>query len=387
MIRIADMDTIKKLQEETEKLRSQFYIFYELTKAMRSTLRLDEIVYIILTGLTARQGLAFNRAILFLVDDTNQTIQGYMGIGPVDGQEANQIWKSIEHQKMDLRSLTFAYHCLREGKKTRFSEYVESMSFPLSPASGIIYSALFDKGPVCFSADHDLRYREDPLVKHLKLKDFLTSSLWIKDEPRGLILVDNYITKKPISEDDTRIFNMFVEQAQGAIENSKVYEDTLLRAHTDSLTGLWNHGYFQYALDEEMTKAKRAKTPLSIMMIDMDNFKRYNDVQGHIQGDKALKRVSAILKDNCRKVDTLCRYGGEEFSLILPATSLQEAYLLAERIRTSVAHSDVLGSKFTISIGIAALEDFSLEKETFIRRADTALYRAKREGKNQVVPA
>ncbi|RKY31120.1 MAG: hypothetical protein DRP68_05385, partial [Candidatus Omnitrophota bacterium] len=101
---------IEDLRKELEKARSQFYIFYELTQAMRTTLRLEEISYIILTGLTAHHGLGFNRATLFLVEEKEKTINGLMGIGPMDSEEANRIWKAIEDQKMDLYALIKAYH-------------------------------------------------------------------------------------------------------------------------------------------------------------------------------------------------------------------------------------------------------------------------------------
>ncbi len=102
-------ENLKKLKDALEKAKSQFYIFYELTQVMRSTLRLDEIAYIILTCLTARQGLAFNRAILFLVDSPRKTIDGFMGIGPVDSEDANSVWELIEDRKMDLYALIDTY--------------------------------------------------------------------------------------------------------------------------------------------------------------------------------------------------------------------------------------------------------------------------------------
>ncbi|UCC95675.1 MAG: GGDEF domain-containing protein [Candidatus Omnitrophota bacterium] len=381
------MEDTKKLKEEVEKFRSQLYIFYELTKALRSTLRLDEIVYIILTGLTAHQGLAFNRAMLFLADKKNEHIKGFMGIGPMDAQEANMVWESIEEQKMDLYGLIQAYHRIKEGKKPRFMEFIQRLSFSFSPQEGFIYKALFEKGPLHVKENklHDLR--NDPLIHHLKLREFLISSLWIKGNPKGAILVDNYITKKPITDDDSRIFNMFVEQAQGAIENSQVFEDTLIKSHTDPLTDLWNHGYFQYQLDEVLVGAKSRNEPLSIMMIDLDNFKNFNDTYGHIEGDKVLKRVSAILRENCRRLDLLCRYGGEEFSLILPLTNKEDAYHLGERMRQSVAEEEIARHRFTVSIGIATFPQNAQEKEHLIKKADDALYQAKREGKNRVVLA
>ena len=178
-----------------------------------------------------------------------------------------------------------------------------------------------------------------------------------------------------------------MEQAVGALENSQSFENTLTKAHTDTLTSLWNYGYFQYKLDEELSKATAEKLPLSLMMIDIDDFKNFNDACGHIQGDSALRHISGILKENCRKIDIVCRYGGEEFALILPVNNKQEAAPLGERIRKSIEEKEILDHNFTISIGIASFPQDSLDKEKLVKKADQALYEAKRRGKNRVALA
>jgi diguanylate cyclase (GGDEF)-like protein len=381
-------DEIKRLQEELERTRFQLYFFYELTKAMRLTLKLDEITYIILTGLTAHEGLGFNRAVIFFVDEEEKKLKGSMGIGPVDSKEADEIWHHIEEEKKDLYDLINDYSRIRENKiKPRFMEFVRSLSFPLSRESGLIFDALYEKKILHIKEGKTPKLKDDPLVKRLILKDFLISSLWIKGKPAGVILADNYITKKSITEDDVKIFAMFMEQAAGAIENSQSFEDTLTKAHTDSLTSLWNYGYFQYRLDEELSKARSLHLPLSVMMIDIDDFKKFNDAHGHLQGDSALRQIGDVLRENCRKIDILCRYGGEEFSLILPSNNKREAGRLAERIRKSIEKKEILKSNFTVSIGIASFPRDSQNKTDLIEKADQALYAAKRKGKNRVVSA
>jgi hypothetical protein len=140
---------LKNLKVELEKAKSQLYIFYELTQAMRTSLHLEEVVYIILTGLTAHHGLGFNRAVLFLIDEQRQKINGFMGIGPMDLEEANKIWKAIEEQKMDLYALIKAYHRIKEDKiKPKFMEVTRSLSFPLNEGTGIIYEATYEKNPL-----------------------------------------------------------------------------------------------------------------------------------------------------------------------------------------------------------------------------------------------
>ncbi|UCD14797.1 MAG: GGDEF domain-containing protein [Candidatus Omnitrophota bacterium] len=380
---------IKRLKEELEKARSHLYIFYELTKAMRTTLHLEEIAYIILTGLTAHQGLSFNRAMLFLTDNTTNTIKGFMGVGPMDNQEATEIWQSIEEEKKGLYELIKTYHRIKEGKvKLKFMDFIRSLSFSLSKENGFIFQSLCKKETLHIKKDDAKKLKDDFLVRLLQLEEFLLAPLWIEGRSAGLIIVDNYVTRKPIAEEDVRIFNMFIEQSIGAIKNSQSFEDTLLKAQTDPLTGLWNYGYFQRQIDASIKAAKSKNQSFSIMMLDLDNFKKFNDTCGHIQGNLALQEISKILKDTCRKIDTLCRYGGEEFSLLLPHTSKEEAHLLGERIRKCIETTPVLDNRlFTISIGISSFPQDGQDKETFIRKADQALYYAKRNGKNQVILA
>ena len=377
---------LERLRQELEKTKSQFYIFYELTQAMRTTLRLDETAYIILTGLTAHQGLGFNRAILFLIDEVKKVIKGFMGLGPMDIEEANKIWRLIEEQKMDLYALIETYRRIKEGEiQPKLMQFTRSLEFPLKESSGLVYEALYEVVPVYIKNHLIGQYKDDPLVHRLNLKDFIIAPLWSKNNPMGIIIVDNYITKKPITDEDLRIFTMFINQASGAIENSKTYEDTLTRAHTDTLTSLWNYGYFQYKLDEEIMKARSDNRKISVLMVDIDNFKKFNDTFGHQAGDEALKNIATNIRRSARKIDIACRYGGEEFSFILPDTSKEEATTIAERMRTTISHTTIMNYTFTISIGVASFPEDAQNKEELVRKSDWALYKAKNEGRNKVI--
>ncbi|MBN2482635.1 MAG: sensor domain-containing diguanylate cyclase [Candidatus Omnitrophica bacterium] len=385
-----NQDNIHKLEHELEKARSQFYIFYELTQAMRTTLRLEEIAYIILTGLTAHHGLGFNRAVLFLVDERKENINGFMGIGPMDTSEANPIWKAIEKNKMDLYSLIQNYHSIKKDpQKPKFIEFVQTLQFPLTAESGIMYETIHEVAPlhIDITSEAGKKYAYDPIVTKLSLKEFVIAPLWSSGNPLGIILVDNCVTQKSITEENRKILAMFINQAAGAIENSKIFENTLFKAHTDSLTNLWNYGYFQYKLDEELMRAKNNGAKISVVMVDIDDFKKFNDAYGHQNGDDALKLLAKLLKENARKIDVIARYGGEEFTLILPHTNREEAVIIAERIRQAVESSEICNSRLTVSIGIASFDEDAKDKEELIRKADIALYRAKREGKNRIILA
>ncbi|MCM8787913.1 MAG: sensor domain-containing diguanylate cyclase [Candidatus Omnitrophica bacterium] len=379
-------EEIQKLKEELENTKKKLHIFYELTKVLRTTLRLDEIVYIILTALTSHQGLMFNRAILFMVDEEGKNLKGFMGIGPVDMQEADIIWSSIRNQKMDLYDLIKNYHLIKQApNKPKFMELVQSLTFPLTQESGFIFEAFWEKGILHIKKDKTEQLKNDLLIERFQLEEFLSASIWIQNQPQGLVIVDNYVTKRPIQQEDVKFFGMFMEQATGAIENSQIYEDTLIKAHKDALTNLWNHGYFQYKLDEELLNAKSKNYPLSILMIDIDDFKKFNDTYGHMQGDEALKKIGEFLNENVGEKNILCRYGGEEFAVILSSTPKEDATKLAENLREKLSESSILFNKFTISIGVASYPTDATTKEELLNKADIALYKAKKEGKNRVI--
>lgn len=161
------------------------------------------------------------------------------------------------------------------------------------------------------------------------------------------------------------------------------------RAHIDGLTGLYNRAYFQTRWKEEVERAARARSPLSLAMIDLDEFKSINDSYGHPAGDAVLQGVSQLLAQSVRLSDVACRYGGEEFALILPETTPSEAGGLCERIRArceSISWSGHPGRRVTMSVGIAGATDPSLTGLAhWIEAADQRLYDAKRAGRNRVL--
>ncbi|HEC68883.1 MAG TPA: sensor domain-containing diguanylate cyclase [Candidatus Omnitrophica bacterium] len=381
-----DEKNLQDLQRELVRLRTQFKIFYEITQALRTTLKLDEILYIILTAITAHEGLGFNRAALFFIDYNRKKIKGIMGIGHVEPAEAEGIWKFIEQERKDLYDLIEEYHRIKKSpEKPKFFELVQSLEFPLDEKAGLLYETFSEGFLIHLKKENREKFSEDPLYKVFLFEEAVFLPLWAKNQIIGILFVDNFITKKPIQEEELNILNMFASQAALAIENSKLFEDTLFRAHTDSLTNLWNYGYFQYKLDELLDQALRFNKRLSLLMIDIDDFKMYNDEFGHLEGDKALINIASLIKNSCRKRDLVCRYGGEEFAVILPEASQGEAYEIAERIRASVEdNSHLFKRKFTVSIGIASFPEDCQDKYSLVGVADSFLYQAKREGKNRV---
>ena len=160
----------------------------------------------------------------------------------------------------------------------------------------------------------------------------------------------------------------------------------------DPLTGLYNRRYMQEFLDREIRRSRRSERPLSLMMIDIDYFKRYNDTFGHPAGDDALRLVGDALRNSVRAEDLACRYGGEEFILILPECALQPAAVRAEEVRTRLdeLHAERAGElpgSVTISIGVAGFPETTDKFDLLLKFADEALYQAKHDGRDRVVVA
>ena len=157
-------------------------------------------------------------------------------------------------------------------------------------------------------------------------------------------------------------------------------------ATTDGLTGIYNRRYFEETLEKELRRAKRFNHPVSLIILDIDYFKKFNDSYGHQTGDQVLKTVAEMTKSNARDSDIVARYGGEEFVAILPETDLDGAMVLAERLRWAVENYSFVFDgnqlKITISIGVAYSE--SIDKITLVKNADAALYKAKESGRNKV---
>ena len=284
------MDELTKIKNELERTKLELSILYEISNAMRTTLRLDGILYIILTGVTAHTGLGFNRALLFLINEKEGYIEGKMGIGPETGEEANRIWSLIEGEKMDLEDLIEAYNNTDKSKNgfdSGFNKQVQRMRFSIHDTNETLLSLVAQEGmPLHLTKETVINYKNAPVIQTLKSEELVLIPLKAKNKINGIIAADNFINRKPITKDDIRMLTMLANQAGLAIENSQLYEKTVMQANLDSLTELWNHGYFQFLLNSETGKARATEQPLSLIILDIDYFKVYNDALGHQAGIK-----------------------------------------------------------------------------------------------------
>jgi diguanylate cyclase (GGDEF)-like protein len=216
----------------------------------------------------------------------------------------------------------------------------------------------------------------------------LSVSLGTGGEHVGSLLIYPHV-ERPFTEDEGRLAHWLAAQASIALENARLHRTVEQQAITDHLTGLANRRRFSESLGLEVSRAERFDGSLALVLADLDNFKRVNDLYGHQVGDEVLRRFADIMRENVREFDLAVRHGGEEFAVLLPETDLDGGARLAERLAESLRATQFTtraGQAFTVtsSFGIAAFPS-SGSAEQLILTADRALYRAKKEGKNRVI--
>ena len=218
-----------------------------------------------------------------------------------------------------------------------------------------------------------------------RTRSFISAPIKVHNKVIGVV---NIADKKSVedwvfSEIDLNILCTIVHLASVAIENADFVRQLTHLSMTDSLTGMYNHRFFIKNLDREINRSKRYTTSLCLFMIDIDNFKSYNDTYGHLEGDQLLKSLGHVLTSNLRVVDIVCRYAGDEFVAILPETNISEAMIVAGKIKKAI-ESMLSKQEITISIGLAKYLIPNMSKYDFILKADTALFEAKKRGKNTI---
>ncbi|MEK6646647.1 MAG: sensor domain-containing diguanylate cyclase [Candidatus Firestonebacteria bacterium] len=322
-------------------------------------MKLEEVLNIILGNLTNELG--YDRVVIYALETSLGGKQDYL--------------KAMAAYKIDLSK-------------------IQDYTLKLDKSIDIVPRAAIEKKSYIVSNAKDDHRCSQEFVELLNLKQYIVLPLIAKDITVGALLADNSINYKSIDEKDLPPLMLFANQAAIAIENAKLYEQIEQLAITDGLTKLHNHRYFQENLRKELSRFDRydgqQKGLLSILMMDVDWFKHYNDTNGHIAGDTVLIEIGQILKNFTRKVDLVARYGGEEFIMVLPNTTKPGAMLLAERIRKTIeehpfefGHSQPL-KKVTVTIGVSTYRDDAMTQEELIACADKGLYIGKEAGRNRV---
>ncbi|MBU2495111.1 MAG: sensor domain-containing diguanylate cyclase [Candidatus Omnitrophota bacterium] len=232
-------------------------------------------------------------------------------------------------------------------------------------------------------------YCDQNFVEQSKIFAFIATPITVAQKTLGVFLIETD-GEKIHTESEIKMFSFFANEVGIALENIRLYNEVELLSVTDGLTGLYNHRHFQKILGDDLNRSSRYKHSLSLLMLDIDFFKDYNDTFGHPTGDAVLAAVARIIQINIRNTDFAARYGGEEFCMILTETEKSGALLKAEEIRRRIEENQFLNEKkqptknLTVSIGVAGFPEDAISKEALIKKADEALYRSKKEGRNRV---
>ncbi len=335
-----------RLYEDVTNHAKELAVSFAIAKSLISTSKLDAVLSRILQVIRNTFGYA-NCAIL-LIDKNRKELYIKAAHGyPI------RFWRTTR---------------LNINKKEGITGYVA--------ATGQLFYAP-DVSKVPFYAQWKKSVRSEAAVP-LKIKGEVIGVLDIESEHLNAF-----------SEKDLRIFSVFASQAAIAIENARLFDETVSLSLTDGLTRIANRRHFDLILESELRKARSYSRPVSLAMIDLDDFKQFNDRFGHPAGDKLLIHIAQMVKAHIRDTDFLARYGGEEFTLILPETNSATSLRVLERIRNTINAASLLPRnrnvpRITVSIGLATYPQNGLAAAELLENADRALYRAKSLGKNRV---
>ena len=315
----------------------------------------------------------------------------------IDASDPAQTYKSIVAQSADLlhaeRSSLLLFDeaanqlmmTAAQGIPTRLSEVA-----PMAMGEGIAGTVMRENRPLVATVDE--LGRTSNAERRYKTTSFISYPITIGSRRFGVLNLADKVGGGAYDLHDLSVIDLVAPQIALALERAAWQQRAnqfQLMSITDPLTGLHNRRYLEARLAEELSRSKRYDYPLSFMMIDIDDFKVYNDLNGHQAGDRALEITAQCLHAALRKVDVASRYGGEEFSILLPQTSLEEAGVIADRIRrkimtTPYPHGRTQPSgAVTVSIGLSTFSSGLDSAEAIVRAADRALYHAKGHGKNR----
>jgi diguanylate cyclase (GGDEF)-like protein len=264
----------------------------------------------------------------------------------------------------------------------------EDLQFDLT--SPIVPYLFKNRTPVYISRLEQNKKLKGFAKKLKKLGILVVAPMIFSERLQGIIGAGEKLQFQNFSETDFEIFHILVNIISISIGNSHMFQDIKTLSLTDAMTGLHNYRYFEDRLKEELNRAKRHNKNVSLMILDIDYFKNYNDTLGHQAGDEVLRMMGKFLKDTIRDEDIVARYGGEEFCIILPGIEKKGIPILGERVRKKIELEKFFkeevqpGGKLTISIGTATFPDDAGNYSNLVEKADKALYQAKNAGRNQL---
>ncbi len=336
-------------------------------KTRRSALEdpLEHALATFLGAITAGSGLGFHRAALF-VSDGRDGFQGQLGIGPADDAEAHRTWESLEEQ-----AIPFEKQLAVGSTVGRFGELVRkaALNRKAEAAQAVQGARVFDRmsGPEC----EGLRSLAAP-------RWFVLAPVVVQEHMLGMVYADRKFSDEPIDPELVRNLGNFVEHGGLAWETLRLLKEVQQLARTDVLTGLLNRREFESRFTHERSRAQRGKSSLSLLVIDLDDFREVNHKEGHEGGDRVLRNVGKILSGTLRAHDVAARFGGDEFVVLLPDAGALEAAQVARRIGVTAHRRGV-----SLSLGTASFPEDSDYPDDLFGLADKNLYEAKAAGRGR----
>ncbi len=255
----------------------------------------------------------------------------------------------------------------------------------LPPGTGVASGALAQGKSVIH---HDVKNVKGYFPGFEETESEMCVPLIFFGEKLGVLALDS-ATRNAFDQDDIQPLESVADICAAAIQNANYFERMRQLAYVDGLTGIHNRRYFEMRIVEELERASRFQGRMALIMVDIDHFKRLNDEFGHLLGDEVLRGVAGILKQQLRKMDMVCRYGGEEFAVVVPETTGDNARVVAEKLRRQVECHPFPGvpRPVTISCGVAECPLHGTTRDQVVAAADGALYKAKQAGRNRVMAA
>jgi len=339
------------------------------------------------------------------VDDTRlvEQVQGLKGIlnvaqVVVSSLELDEVLQNILHSAMAVMDMPAGTIALYDGDSSQLElrahaglseQFVALDRWRVNPG-GLTYEIL-DRGELFIIKDTESAdFFNNPLAIKEGIRSLIAAPLKIQRKTIGVLYLDDFKPRE-FFEEKLELLSILTSFATMSIDHARLHEKTAQLACTDGLTGLYNHRQFKKNFVDEVSRAKRYNKTLSIILFDVDDFKKFNDTYGHPNGDIVLQEMATMLRELLRDCDTIYRYGGEEFVVLLPETALLEAIRVAERIRIFV---ETESPRFltgitkthgvTVSVGVASVPEDGSDASALLKSVDDLMYKAKSEGKNKV---
>ncbi|MBK8206493.1 MAG: diguanylate cyclase [Planctomycetes bacterium] len=374
----------RQLAEQNEDLKA----LQQVSDWLRKTMDLEKAFFITASALTSAEG-GYDHAMIFTVDQDREFLVGRSCVDSLKLSEVWGIWRGLTSHDAPLQKSLETMQPVLARRWGELTEMIKQVKVPLNDPKSILVHALRNQVTITHrTLDDEPELRVHPAIKqHFELQSFAAAPLMAENEAIGVVLVESR-RPRDFTPEQLTMLEMFTGQAALAINNGMIFQNVLERAQRDSLTRLYNHGHFQEALRNEIDRAGRYGNPLSVIMLDIDHFKRFNDTWGHQTGDRVLKQTALLLSALVRVTDLPARYGGEEFALLLPQTDYAHAMELAERLRVGVERKVVVsgpkGEKIgvTASFGVATFPKYAEDAAGLVSIADEALYYSKEKGRN-----